>query len=215
MRTQRMTSDGVSADLLDAIHAQLYRLDALRTGRCAYRLSPGQELLAVDGGAGDAPIDVVTRDIDTDSVHRELVDVVILATGYRNRTPAYLEPLRELIPVDEDGAFRVREDYSIESDGPPGCRIFVQSAAGHTHGVADANLSVMAWRNAVIANAVAGRAVYNTDRDSSTVTWSQAAAPHATAPHTVTPHATTPHTSGTTAPARWRPWSRRRSSACA
>ncbi|CAN3985772.1 lysine N(6)-hydroxylase/L-ornithine N(5)-oxygenase family protein [Kitasatospora purpeofusca] len=195
LRTQRMTSDGVSADLLDAIHAQLYRLDALRPGHCAYRLSPGQELLAVDGGADGAPIDVVTRDIDTDSVHREHVDVVILATGYRNSTPAYLEPLRELIPLDEDGAFHVREDYSIEFDGPPGCRIFVQGAAGHTHGVADANLSLMAWRNAVITNAVAGRSLYRTDRDSGTVTWSPAAAPHTTTPHAVTSHTVTPQES--------------------
>ncbi|WP_078908199.1 lysine N(6)-hydroxylase/L-ornithine N(5)-oxygenase family protein [Streptomyces vietnamensis] len=189
LRRQRMTSDGVSGELLDAIHAQLYRLDALRPGSCAYRLSPGQELLAVDGAPDDGPLSVVTRDMDTDSVRRERADVVILATGYRNRIPAYLGPLRDLIPLDDTGAFRVRPDYAIEFDGPPGCRIFVQGAAGSTHGVADANLSLMAWRNAVIANAVAGRELYRTEQDTTTVAWSREPAPYTPTPQERITHA--------------------------
>ncbi|WP_328941445.1 SidA/IucD/PvdA family monooxygenase [Streptomyces sp. NBC_00250] len=174
VRSQSMASDGVSSDLLDAIHAQLYRLDALRPGSCAYRLSPGQELLAVDDGPEGA-LRVVTRDMDTDGVVQEQADIVLLATGYHYPFPGFLEPLRDLIPLEGHGAgagYRVRDDYSIDLDGPDGCRIFVQGAATRTHGVADANLSLMAWRNAVIANAAAGRRLYRTEGDTTTVAWS-------------------------------------------
>ncbi|MFE5943002.1 lysine N(6)-hydroxylase/L-ornithine N(5)-oxygenase family protein [Streptomyces sp. NPDC056480] len=191
LRRQRMASDGVSSELLDAIHAQLYRLDALRPGSCAYRLSPGQELVAVEGGP-DGPLSVVTRDIDTDSVLQERADVVVLATGYHSPFPGFLEPLRDRIATagDGDGAdFRVRDDYSIEFDAPDGLRIFVQGAATRTHGVADANLSLMAWRNAVIANAVAGRELYRTERDTTTVAWSSTPAAAVRTPHERTTHA--------------------------
>ncbi|MEW2485786.1 SidA/IucD/PvdA family monooxygenase [Streptomyces sp. NPDC048411] len=173
MEEQRLASDGVSADLLDAIYAQLYRLDTLEPGRCAYRLCPGQEVVGVEGGTGSGPLRVVSRDADTDTLREEPADLVVLATGYHYRLPEFLEPLRTLIPVDEDG-FRVREDYSIDFDGPAECRIYVQNAARHTHGVADSNLSLMAWRNVVIANAVAGRELYPADRDTSTIAWSRA-----------------------------------------
>ncbi|MFD0077595.1 lysine N(6)-hydroxylase/L-ornithine N(5)-oxygenase family protein [Streptomyces sp. NPDC127166] len=187
LRGQRMASDGVSAELLDAIHGQLYRLDALRPGSCSYRLSPGQELVAVDG-PGDGPVTVVTRDMDTDSVVTEQADVVVLATGYQYRIPRFLDPLRELIPLDGDG-YRVRDDYSIDFDGPEGCRIFVQGAAARTHGVADANLSLMAWRNAVIANAVTGRQLYRTEKETTTLDWSPEPGRTAGTPSERTAHA--------------------------
>ncbi|MFE5710103.1 lysine N(6)-hydroxylase/L-ornithine N(5)-oxygenase family protein [Streptomyces sp. NPDC056501] len=187
LRRQRMASDGVSAELLDAIHTQLYRLDTLRPGSCAYRLSPGQELVAVDT-EDDGPVGVVTRDMDTGTVMTEQADIVILATGYRHRIPDFLEPLRDRIPLDGDG-YRVRDDYSIGFDGPDDCRIFVQGAARRTHGVADANLSLMAWRNAVIANAVTGRELYRTEGDSTTVAWSPEPAAAVRTPHERTTHA--------------------------
>lgn len=171
LQIQRLASDGVSTELLDQIYAQLYDLDVLKPGQSAYRLCPGQEVVAVED-QGSGPLRVLSRDVDTDTIQQELADVVILATGYRYRLPGFLAPLRELIPVDEDG-YRVRQDYSIDFDGPADCRIYVQNAAMRTHGVADANLSLMAWRNAVIANAVASRELYPTARDASAIAWSR------------------------------------------
>jgi lysine N6-hydroxylase len=61
----------------------------------------------------------------------------------------------------------VRSDFSIEWDGPPGLHIYAQNAARHMRGVADPNLSLMAWRSAVIANSLLGRTVYDVNGESS------------------------------------------------
>jgi lysine N6-hydroxylase len=61
----------------------------------------------------------------------------------------------------------VRSDFSIEWDGPPGLRVYAQNAARQMRGVADPNLSLMAWRSAVIANSLLGRAVYDVNGESS------------------------------------------------
>jgi lysine N6-hydroxylase len=166
---QRFASDGISVDLLDRIYSQLYELRALWAGDCTYELLPGHEVIAVEGD-GDGELHVYGRDGDTDTVHMQLADLVILATGYQYQVPSCLNSLRDLIAMDRDG-YRVTADYSIEFDGPPNCRIFVQNAATNTHGVADANLSIIAWRSAVIANAVAGRVIYPVDGQDSLITW--------------------------------------------
>jgi lysine N6-hydroxylase len=66
---------------------------------------------------------------------------------------------------DRDG-FPVRPDFSIEWDGPPNLRIYAQDAARHMRGIADPNLSLMAWRSAIIANSLLDRQVYDVTRES-------------------------------------------------
>jgi lysine N6-hydroxylase len=92
-------------------------------------------------------------------------DLVVLATGSSYALPDALRPLASRIRWDRDG-YAVRSDFSIEWDGPPGLRIYAQNAARHMRGVADPNLSLMAWRSAVIANSLLGRAVYDVNGES-------------------------------------------------
>lgn len=106
---------------------------------------------------------------------KDLVTLVICATGYRSQLPDYLAPLRGRI-VDGDGALRVRRDYSLEWDGPPGLNIYVQNAAEDTHGIADPNLSLAAWRSARIVNAICGRDAYPIEGEVSAISWNGAGA---------------------------------------
>jgi lysine N6-hydroxylase len=87
-------------------------------------------------------------------------DVVVLATGYRHRVPTCLEALAARLPYDEEGNVRLGEDYSVAIDGAPGHRIYMQNAGRYSHGVADAQLSLAAWRAAVIVNSLLVSEVY-------------------------------------------------------
>ncbi|MBX9770614.1 MAG: hypothetical protein K2X29_04545, partial [Candidatus Obscuribacterales bacterium] len=62
-------------------------------------------------------------------------------------------------------------DFSIQWDGPAQNKIYVQNAARHSHGVADPNLSLMAWRSATIINSVAGQDIYDLEGESSGMNW--------------------------------------------
>jgi lysine N6-hydroxylase len=93
-------------------------------------------------------------------------DVIVLGTGSSYGLPEAMQPLASQLSWDRDG-FPVRADFSVEWDGPPGLRIYAQDAARNMRGVADPNLSLMAWRSAIIANSLVGRQVYDVTGESS------------------------------------------------
>ncbi|MEY9929386.1 lysine N6-hydroxylase [Catenulispora sp. GP43] len=81
-----------------------------------------------------------------------LTDAVVLATGYRDRVPDFLDAdLAQLLgPADLD--YRVA----------PG--VYAQNAEQRTHGVGAPDLGLGAHRAAVILNALTGRTVYDLPR---------------------------------------------------
>ena len=165
---QRLASDGVSDDLLSAIYRRLYQLDTIGGGRLRHHLLPCRRL--TDLQRSGSSLVATLHDSDLGRAERHGADVVILCTGYRSSFPDYLEPLHSRI-VDSSGVLRVRPDYSLDWDGPDRLRIYVQNFAEASHGIADPNLSLVAWRSARILNSLAGSEVYLIDRTASTLDW--------------------------------------------
>lgn len=168
LNRQRMASDGVSESLLRAIYRRLYELDTLEPGRLRHRLLVCRRV--IDLVRADKRLIATIHNEDTGAIETCDADLVICATGYRARIPEYLEPLRERI-VASDGTLRVRRDYSLEWDGPPDLGIYVQNGAESTHGIADPNLSLAAWRSARIINSICRRIAYHIDGETSTISW--------------------------------------------
>lgn len=169
LERQRFASDGIDAATLTQIYQRLYEVDFLDDPWLRYRLLPGHRL--VDLAKRPDGVELVA---ERAGGARETLcaDVVVLCTGFAYTRPACLAPLADRIHRTADG-YRVRADFSIEWDGPPGCRIYVQNAARHSHGIADPNLSLAAWRSAIIVNSVCGRQVYDVDGCSATIEWPQ------------------------------------------
>jgi lysine N6-hydroxylase len=160
---QRLASDGISQDLLQRIYDRLYDLEFLETAGRRVRLLPGHEV--VDMQHTERGCDLALR--DRWGANRTLrADVIVLGTGSSYVLPEALQPLAERLSWDRDG-FAVREDFSVEWDGPPELRIYAQDAARHMRGVADPNLSLMAWRSAIIVNSLLGRQIYDVRGESS------------------------------------------------
>ena len=86
---------------------------------------------------------------------------MVLATGYRPRTPTFLDPVRDRIRWDPRGRFEVTKDYAVDTAGE---EIFVQNAEEHTHGFTAPDLGMGAYRNSVIIAAMLGREVYPVER---------------------------------------------------
>ena len=160
---QKLASDGISQGLLQRIYDRLYDLEFLEAAGRIVRLLPGCEVTGMEHTS--AGCDLTLRD-RWGATRTARADVIVLGTGSSYALPEALQPLASRMSWNRDG-FPVRADFSIEWDGPPELRIYAQDAARHMRGVADPNLSLMAWRSAIIANSLLGRQVYDVSRESS------------------------------------------------
>jgi lysine N6-hydroxylase len=160
---QKLASDGISPGLLQRIYDRLYDLEFLESAGRLVRLLPGHEV--VDMQHSSAGCDLFLRD-RWGASRTVRTDVIVLGTGYSYALPEAMRPIASRISWDRDG-LPVRADFSVEWDGPPELRIYAQDAARHMRGVADPNLSLMAWRSAIIANSLLGRQVYDVGGESS------------------------------------------------
>ena len=160
---QKLASDGISEGLLQRIYDRLYDLEFLEAAGRRFRLLPGHEVVDMQHTPGGCELALRDRWGKSRTVR---ADVIVLGTGSSYALPEAMQPLANRMRWDRDG-FPVRADFSVEWDGPPELRIYAQDAARHMRGVPDPNLSLMAWRSAIIANSLLGRQVYDVSGESS------------------------------------------------
>jgi lysine N6-hydroxylase len=165
---QKLASDGISPGLLESLYRRLYELEFIETSPCRCRLWPGRNLSSMHHESNGWLLEVDER---FTGAHEPLrVDHVILCTGYTYSVPKFLAPIADRIAL-EDGQYQIAEDFSVAWDGPADRRIFVQNAARIRRGIADPNLSLLAWRSAKIINSLLGRTVYDVEDEASLIDW--------------------------------------------
>jgi lysine N6-hydroxylase len=181
VRAQKLTGDGVSPTTLQELSQYLYDYDFLRSERkTPYLILTHREVRSMDRESEGFRLRL--RNSFSQDDESVVADLVILATGYRYAFPECLAPIADRLGRDAEGFPLLAEDYSAAFDGPPSHRVYMQNAGRNSHGVADAQLSLAAWRSAVIINSLLGREVYATEPCSSPVRWMeprQAAGPEA------------------------------------
>lgn len=169
LREQRMMSDGISPSTLRELYAEVYRLRFLEEGAPAPLLLPGRSLVGcAERGGG---LELALRSEDTGTPEALSADVVIAATGYRIALPPGLERLG-IAREAGSGAPRLGRRYALAWDGPPGNRIYLQNAGRWSHGIADPQLALLAWRSATILNDALGREVFPLGPEASLIDWS-------------------------------------------
>jgi len=171
LRDQYLASNGISPDLLLKLYQRIYSLRYIEKQPAAICICPGRTVQSLRARADG--LHVGTDDLEANTV----ADLVILCTGWVSELPSCMTPLLDRIDghkLGVDGNFPVKADFSVCWDGPAANRIFAQNAAMHSHGVADPNLSIVAWRSAVIANAIARRRLYDV-RDDALLEWRRSA----------------------------------------
>ena len=153
--SHQLTSDGISAGTLTTVYQRNY--DALLAdGHAPVRLLPGRLVVEARPDGDDLHLTCVS-DGRTESI---TVRWAVLATG---RTPAPLpiadELLDQLERVD-GGELVLDDDYSVPWKGGDQNRIFVFNRGAAWHGRADANLSLLPVRSAIVINSLFGREIY-------------------------------------------------------
>ncbi len=145
---------GIDAGTLAAIHDELYRR-SLHGGWPDAVLTPGVRVRTA-GRVATTKVELHLEHTEQNTRSRLTTDAVVLATGYRqrplDRVLAGLDPYMrrdsgERPRIDE--RFRLVLDPSVTAAG---CRVYVQNAETHTHGVGSPDLGLTAWRSATILN---------------------------------------------------------------
>ncbi|ACZ30822.1 L-lysine 6-monooxygenase (NADPH) [Xylanimonas cellulosilytica DSM 15894] len=157
-REQRALFKGISAQLVDDIHETLYRKSAL--GRpVPTTLVPDAEVVAArhDHATGEHVLTLRHATLGRTWEHR--TRAVVAATGYRAAVPAFLDPVADVVRVDEHG-LDVARDYAVDDAG----RVHVLGTEEHTHGVTAPDLGFGPWRASVVLAAVTGREPYPIER---------------------------------------------------
>ncbi|WKU07144.1 lysine N(6)-hydroxylase/L-ornithine N(5)-oxygenase family protein [Micromonospora sp. HUAS LYJ1] len=169
---QKMTSDGITTDTLSTIYRTLYHRFEVQGRPLDVGLLPSRSVTSVTRhGEGirlhlDHQLDQGHDLIDT--------DVVILATGYRWAVPAFLSPLLPRLSAGHGRNLHVRDDFTLGWDGPPDNLLFAVNASIDTHGIAEPQLSLMAWRSARILNRALGRDLFDLSTTPSFIRWRSA-----------------------------------------
>jgi lysine N6-hydroxylase len=146
----------ISVDTIAEIYDELYER-TVGGGWPDVALVPGVEVAAASERAGR--VELALRHVEQGATASVSTDVVVCATGYRERDlTGLLGPLADRLERDTAGRLVVDADYRVAVDA--GGSLFVQNAERHTHGVGAPDLGLAAWRSAHILNTVCGRPVH-------------------------------------------------------
>jgi lysine N6-hydroxylase len=164
-----LTSDGVSEATLREIYQRAYVHRFVNGAVDLFALYPNREVLHVTGEAnGGWDLALGHNDLPGVVEHLE-VDVIVWATGFRPARMDFLAPIAHRIEREGD-EYRIDESYAAVWDGPTDRNIFVQNAARQQRGLADPNLSLVAWRAQRILDRLRG--VNTENQTPSFIEWS-------------------------------------------
>jgi lysine N6-hydroxylase len=166
---EKLAGDGVSSETLTAIYRRLYVLRHLEPSGPEVELLPHRDVVNAEPREGGYQL--IMRNGMDGMMEIGHAEIVILATGYRYELPDCLAALTGRIVIDRTGRPVPDADFAIAWDGPSANRIFALNAGLISHGIAEPQLSLMAWRGAVIANALLGRRQFDVEVPNSMVNW--------------------------------------------
>lgn len=159
---QKFTSDGITQELIDVIYNKIYELKFIKNVSSDFNLLLNSSASAIKSEATQHTLEIL--DLDKNKAIIEDYDIVILATGYAYKMPNCLSNLFPSVSNIKD--LKLNKDYSVEWKHGNTNKIFIQNGMKHVFGIADSNLSLSTWRNAVIINSLLNRKVYETNYDS-------------------------------------------------
>jgi lysine N6-hydroxylase len=155
---------GISSETLEQIHDLLYSRDVPAELQC------GVAVTAAASGPDGVELTLVHG--DSGRTFQHVCDVVVAATGYRNRALGFLDAsVESLVQRDAAGRWVINRDHSVGGLS----KLFVSNADLHSHGVAAPDLGIGAVRNATILNAVAGREVFRLQKSTAFTSFAQPA----------------------------------------
>ncbi|GAA3440099.1 lysine N(6)-hydroxylase/L-ornithine N(5)-oxygenase family protein [Kutzneria kofuensis] len=165
---QVLTSDGISLSTLRALYQRIYLLRFVAGAEGLAVLRPNREVVGLDGGPGAWRL-TLRHNHHPGAPERIGADVVVWATGYRPEPMDFLAPLASRLEREHD-EYRIDDSFAVRWDGPIDRNIFMQNSSRRQRGLAERNLSLIAWRSQRIIDRLRG--VRTDDQQHSFIDWS-------------------------------------------
>lgn len=166
--SQKLASDGISLATLQALYRTLYRIVHVEGDPGRVELLPARELVEVARSGHYRLAAINTHDGEREFFD---TDVLVLCTGFESGLPDCLAPLAERIELETSGDPALNEAFAAAWDGPRDNRLYLLNAGRHSHGIAEPQLSLMAWRSARVLNDLLGRACFNVEAGGGLLSW--------------------------------------------
>lgn len=164
---QKLTNDATTPGALRVLYQANYDR-MLELGRFPASLLPGREVTS-----GEMSGDQLLLNCSTNQgIERHPVQHMVIATGRETVDVPFDADLRARIETDEDGEMIVDRDYSVRWTGRNGHRIYALNRGRMSHGIPDANLTLLPVRSAIVLNSMFGRELLEINDDLSPISWS-------------------------------------------
>lgn len=147
---QKLASDGITPGYLLDIYRELYLRKTLGNSEDPNPILCGRELKRIERQGSEFCLRFQNRMRDTEEC--AFADQIILATGFRNDLPPCLEGLFSRLSFDSDGRPEILPSFRLAWNGPEDAKIYALNFGRHSHGIAEPQTSLMAWRSATILN---------------------------------------------------------------
>ncbi|HTZ42489.1 MAG TPA: SidA/IucD/PvdA family monooxygenase [Jatrophihabitans sp.] len=161
------TGDALTPGVVQALYQANY--DAmLANGSFPVTLMPGRDVIegALDGD------EVVLKANTPEKLEEHRVAYAVVAVGRQLAPVPFSAELAQRIDLDEDGEMIIDEDYSVRWKGMNGHRIYAMNRGRFSHGIQDANLSLLPVRAALVLNSMLGAEKYQIRDEICPVQWS-------------------------------------------
>jgi lysine N6-hydroxylase len=150
-----LTSDGISGSTLQTIYQRMYVYRFVDEMPDLLVLYPNREVATVTGDDASGYELTVQHHYPWEGFETIEVDAVVWATGYRTADMRFLGPLGPRM-ARQEGEYKIDDSFAACWDGPPGRNIFLHNAARQQRGLADPNLSLLAWRSKRVFDRMTG-----------------------------------------------------------
>ena len=158
---QKLSSDGITASLLDTIYCKLYSLKT-SASKLQPKIMPSRTLKSVSQSDAGYKLELYNNlKSQTETVD---ADLVILATGFDHSLPPILKQSNVCPVKDHNGNIPMTANYEMSWDFMAKNHIYMQNFGRNTIGISEPQTSLMAWRSANIINHLLEREYFNTSR---------------------------------------------------
>jgi lysine N6-hydroxylase len=168
------TGDATTPGALQALYHANYD-GMLALGRFPVTLLPGRDVIrgvARGDRGGAVRRDRVVLHATSPAGHEAFeADYVVIATGREHAPIPFDLNLWGRMELDEYGELILEEDYSVRWEGANAHKIFALGRARFSHGIPDANLTLMPIRSALVLNSLFEREIFSVRDELCPVRW--------------------------------------------
>ncbi|CAI8776673.1 lysine N6-hydroxylase [Pseudomonas sp. IT-347P] len=154
LKRNELASDGISEHTLRSIYQRIYTLRYIEHSPMIVRLMPSRSVTEVWREEGAWKL--AAQHAGSHAQELQEADVLVWATGFRSAAHPFMGAVESRLER-EGGEIRVDRDYAAIWAGPADRNIFMLNATRRQRGLADPNLSLMAWRGQIVIDRILNR----------------------------------------------------------